>query len=104
MRNESLPSVHDEVLLRDNTTLVRNGINYILSQVRICRKCKKTMDLRFNFEYYLDDENRIALLQHKDCNPKPVVYGKSALEDYLPRGIHVISAEDKHHFLYGNNS
>jgi hypothetical protein len=85
----------------DNLTANHGGIDYIVSQVRICRKCKKIIDMQGNWQYHFDVENRIALLEHQDCNPKDKPFGYSMLSQMREHGRHVVSPKDKHDFLYG---
>ena len=74
-----------------------DGKTYIVSQVRICRKCKVELPLTLvNVELYIDKQNRIILWQHKNCNPQTdKVYGES------PFGKMILNPDEKQEFLYG---
>jgi len=48
-----------------------DGEEYIISAVRICRKCKIELPPNMvNVEEHIDTDNRIILWQHKDCTRK----------------------------------
>lgn len=76
-------------------TILRGDMEYIISQVRTCRKCGNTMDMIDNFEMHFNKQHRIALWQHVNCNPKE--YGRSFLADHM---TNLMSPEDKQKFLY----
>jgi len=48
-------------------TLEYNHETYLISQVRVCRKCHKPLDMMGNHRLYFDIENRLALHEHIDC-------------------------------------
>ena len=74
-----------------------DGETYLVSQVRICRKCKLELPLTLvNVELYIDKQNRIILWQHKTCGSQNTqVYGES------PFGKMILNLDEKQEFLYG---
>ena len=74
-----------------------DGETYVVSQVRICRKCKLELPLTLvNVEEFIDKEHHIILWQHKKCNLQDhKVYGES------PFGKMILNPDEKQEFLYG---
>ncbi len=77
-----------------------DGETYIVSQVRICRKCKLELSLTLvNVEEYIDKKHHIILWQHKKCNfQNDKVYGES------PFGTMILNPDEKQEFLYSTPS
>jgi len=49
-------------------TIVYAGETYIVSQVRVCRNCKRPMQVTDgNYRMYFEKEDRIALHEHIMC-------------------------------------
>lgn len=92
MKKPALNPLH----IANEFTRVIEGEEYIVSQVRVCRKCKGILPLNLqNVEEYADKENRIILWQHKDCNKPDKTYmddGSSTI---------ILDATEKQDFLYG---
>ena len=74
-------------------TILYQGISYLISQVRICRKCKKTLVVTDgNHRLYFNKLDRIALHEHIQC-PEQGFFGHTRTE-YSP--------QEKQEFLYPN--
>ena len=68
---------------------------YLISQVRLCRKCNQIIEvIDGNHQLYFDDKGRLALHQHIQCPPPRGYFG-----DEEPT-THVMTPEEKQNFLY----
>ncbi len=75
-------------------TIQVGKVNYIISQLRLCRKCHDPINVTAgNHQFYFDLVNRIALHEHIKC-PDSDFYGHTRTE---------YSAEEKQKFLYPNH-